>query len=342
MLTSRLIEALAYSDRPGASPLQSRMDRCGGEHWNFNFTCRTPGCRTCRNRYIGRQRIAAEKRFGALGNEQLASLSLVVGATQTLRDIEVIWTKFRKDLRNLIDSQRRQNGLWALTEALVWLEVDAISGEDFMHLAPNKMAQLGELAPFAFYTGQPVWVVTCHGIIAHPGLPLERVRSQLERQWPGYRQTCLKPFDDQNSVVGNIGGVVNYALKNECRVHLGYVSEAWPTSWAADYYAYLHEWSRGFQSLRISVGRLNRTSKTSNTPSRPKVNASTSEGEMNNAMPMMIDYSVFHTPYNWSTSDENRGYYTNTSIPSCHNSAREAHQLASALQDRHPDKPGGP
>lgn len=298
--TTRLINALAYSSQPTASRLQQRLGQCGGEGWNGAFTCRTPGCRRCRDRYVGQQRRAAEHRFAKLGNSNLASFNIIIGATSDLREIGAIWTKFRKDVRNLRDSLRRISPRWNGLQLLVWLEVDAFDGADFVHLGPDKKRQYDELPPFTVCSTQPVWVVTAHGILAHTGIDLGRAKDQFERRWPGFHRVHMEPFDHTNSVTGNISGVVNYALKHRCEVKLGRYKEPWPMVWMADFYAYLHGWSRGFHSTRISL----------NEPSTKDIHAEYSEKKLKTSytdnidntypLPLLYDYSSFPTPFNWT------------------------------------------
>lgn len=297
--TDRLIEALAHSSHHAAPSLLGRMRECGGSGWNDQFTCRTPGCSACRSRYIGYQRRSAERRFSRLENADLSSASIVIGVVTDLADIGAEWAKFRKDVRNLIDSRRRLNGLWSCVEILLWLEVDAMHGDDYIHLADEKSAQLGSLMPVAVWPSRPVWIVTCHGIIAHPAIDSGQVQREFERRWTAPRAVMLKPFDQTNARAGNIGGVVNYALKHRCRTSLGAYHETWPIAWAADYYSYLHSWSRGFQSTRISVGRM--TARPRRNCAHECGNSPREDLQQNDPMPFVHEYSVFPISYNWES-----------------------------------------
>ena len=96
---------------------------------------------------------------------------------------------------------------------------------------------------------------TFHGIVRLNGLEPQQVRQELERKWGGAKQVDVAPFEPEKDEKANIGDIINYALKHQCRTHLGAAEERWPDEWIAEYFAFLHEWSRGFQKLKVSVGR---------------------------------------------------------------------------------------
>lgn len=260
--TVEIHEALGHSSHSEARRLQTALTRCGHD-WFGTFLCNRAACESCRGRYIGRQRRAATKRFAALGNEALSLASIVIGGTNCLEDVPAMWSGFRKDLRNIVDSMRRRDGLWALTEFVVWLEIDAVSADDFSRLPPEKRVQLGELASAIGFGDEPIWIVTCHGIVAHPMQTSGRIHSRLAQRWPVLGQVHLRPFYQWNDPATNIARVVNYSLKYEASTSLESrddddftsIEDKWPLSWVAKYHAFLNGWSRGFQSTRISIGR---------------------------------------------------------------------------------------
>lgn len=230
------------------------MNRCGSDDdWGGQFTCRTHGCSRCRGREIAKQVRKATQTFAELDNGDLAFATVVIGATTDVRDVRTTFQKFAKDTRNLIAANRRQRKRWLRLGATFWLETDAILGDDFGHLAPDRMEQLGELAPMFFGASGPVWVVTAHGIVAHPGIDHQEVRAELARRWSGHKRIDVSPFWPDAPKERNLSRTINYALKHECRTHLGRVTDRWPDTWRADYYSDLSEWSRGFQSTRFSV-----------------------------------------------------------------------------------------
>ena len=98
--TGRLKRGLTDSWARGASELLSRMNRCGSDDWNGHFTCRTPGCDSCRGRYIASQRRQAIRRFANTENSDLAFVSIVIGAGDSVDDVANLFAKFKKDLRN--------------------------------------------------------------------------------------------------------------------------------------------------------------------------------------------------------------------------------------------------
>ncbi len=288
------MEELAYSGGADAAALRSRMKRCGGEEWNYQFSCRTAACATCRGRYVGRQRRAATKRFAKHQNDDLAFASIVIGATAHVDEIGETFTKFRRDLRNVVDANRRHRRRWNNLEALLWLETDALSGNDYVHLGSDKQAQLGEMAPLFVRDSGPVWVVTAHGVIACPGIDYQEVGEDFRQRWPGTKRVDVRPFYPHQTKEQNLGYTINYALKHECRTHLGHITEPWPVGWMAEYYSYLNRWSRGFQSTRISIS--SREIKSTNTLlsgyNHPKL-------EEREPFPFTYSDSVFDTYYNW-------------------------------------------
>ena len=289
--TERLARALAYSTSNRASSLLSQMNRCGSAEWHYQFTCRTAGCASCRGRYIGKQVRQASARYQHLSNRDISFASIVIGATTCVDEIGDIFAKFRKDLRNLTDSNRRVRRRWSALDMMLWLEVDAMSGSDYILLGSDKQTQLGEMAPFFVMKDGPVWIVTCHGVIAHPHIDRQEVLAELDRRWAGHKRCDLRAFDTSNEVATNLRRTINYALKHECRTHLGNHAEAWPDAWMAEYYSYLNEWSRGFQSTRIVIN--SKKDKLSISPKECNVKEYEEE-----PMPFTYSNSIFPTYYN--------------------------------------------
>jgi hypothetical protein len=272
--------------------LLHRMKRCGEpDEWNGHFTCRTPGCASCRGRYIGAQFRDARKRFADADNDDMAFVTIVVGATSDVSEISDIFQKFRKDFRNVVDSNRRQRRGWDGVEFVLWLETDAFSAEDFLLLGPDKRSQLGEMIPIFLNMSGPVWVVTVHGIARLNGLEHQHVRQQLEERWSGHKQVDVARFFGDRSKEQNLRYTINYALKHECRVHLGNVEMEWGKGWAASYYGFLSTWSRGFQSLRISINPKGSKSLPLHQPVATDISA---DGEIE-PLPFTCSYSIFPT-----------------------------------------------
>lgn len=256
----RLKSALRAEWSRPAMALYGRLQKCGGPDWGHRYTCRTAACPVCRDRYIAAQRRAAERRWAGAENSELALLSIVLGATQNVEEIGQIAHREAKNLRNRIAAERRASGLWGPFEAVVWLEVDAIDLEDFARLGPAKREQVGEWMTVMQGQTGVVWLPSWHGIVRlGPALDVGQVGEAFRRQWPGHRQVHLRPFHVDRALTANISGVINYGNKHACTTDY-YDAETgeitpreWDTSWLGTYYAWLHGWSRGFQSLRVSV-----------------------------------------------------------------------------------------
>ncbi len=254
--TARLARALAYDPSHRASNLLSQMNRCGGSEWNYQYTCRTAGCAECRGRYISKQVREATARYGQFSNSEISFASIVIGATTSVDEVGPIFAKFRKDARNLTDANRRARPRWRALDARLWLETDAICGADYIHLGSDKKEQLGEMLPMFVMNEGPVWIVTAHGVVAHPNIDRQEILAEWKRRWPGHRRCDLRSFDPTNTVATNIRRTINYSLKHECRVHVGSTVDSWPERWVSEYYSYLNEWSRGFQSTRLALNKV--------------------------------------------------------------------------------------
>jgi hypothetical protein len=258
--TERLKNHLKTSTSRHASNLLTRMTRCGSD-WNYRFTCRTAGCAHCRGSYLSRQRRAALKRFDGVDRNRLAFGSLVVGATQNLSAVKPMFEVAKKKLRNLVNTRRAKSILWHDFEVLGWLEVDAFHRADLDRLPPEKRTQMEFLLQEqSAMWDEPVWVVTIHAIVGLGGVDLGQARAELEKKWKGPHCVDLQPFYTTRTRDESIKTLVRYSLKHECKTALdgsefGSIKEEWHGDWMADYYSFLHQWSRGFHSLRISISR---------------------------------------------------------------------------------------
>lgn len=280
--------------------LLSRMELCGGERWGHRFTCRTPGCPRCRDQYIAGQRRRAIQRFGTATNAELAMVTVVLGAVLDIRDVASVMAKARRDMRNLVNSMRSESVMWGRFEALFYLETDAFDATDFLRLGEDKQCQISEFGVVYANTSGPIWVPTLHGIVRLcEGVDIASVRRAFEHKWRGHRRVDVATFHAGRSVKDNIGGIVNYALKHECSTTLispvsGYLTSfEWQPTWIETYYSWLYEWSRGFQSLRMTVGP---------TKSKIKSNVTTDSCEnvsVRNQSPVIDEHSDLQSHHIW-------------------------------------------
>lgn len=270
--------------------LRSRIARCNGPDWGYRFTCRSPACPGCRDRYIAKQRREAEKRFAGTSNEHMAMLSINLGAVRSAYGIGGVMDKARRDLRNLWDRQRKDSPFWSPAELIVWLETDAVALEDYPRLGPDKQEQIAEF--MNVYDGMTgvVWLPSLHGVMKlGPGLDIGLARAAFERQWKGHRRVDLRPFFETRPMVVNLGEVINYSLKHTCTTEFydpetGEVRpEEWETRWLGEYYSWLYGFSRGFQSTRIKIN-----------PSRPCVSSVVDDENIDiEPLPNVCSFSVF-------------------------------------------------
>jgi len=187
-------------------------------------------------------------------------VTINLGAVREVAEIETMMAKARRDFRNLIDRQRRDSGVWEAVEALAWMETDAFDLEDYPRLGPDKQEQYAQFIQVFHGSSGVIWCPHLHGVIRlTPGLDVGTVRTAFERQWPGHRRVDVRTFTDEKSMIVNLGDIINYALKADCTTEY-YNAETgettyveWETAWLGEYYTWLHGWSRGSQSLRLSI-----------------------------------------------------------------------------------------
>jgi hypothetical protein len=247
-----------------AMALVSRLSRCNGPDWGYRFTCRSPACPSCRDRYIGSQRRKAEVRFAGAANSEMAMLSINLGETRAVAGVDGIMAKARRDLRNLFDRQRTTCDLWRSVEVLAWMEMDAFDLEDYPRLGPDKREQFSQFLQAPYGSKGVVWCPHLHGVIRIvPGLDLHTIRTAIENQWTGHRRVDVRPFSETKNMVTNLGDIINYSLKHECTTEY-YAPETgevttveWETRWLGEYYSWLYGWSRGFQSTRLLINPKN-------------------------------------------------------------------------------------
>lgn len=242
--------------------LFSRMKRCEGPDWGYRFTCRTPSCAACRDRHIAAERREALRRFGDASNSELVLVTVILDAVRELDEIGSAIDKGRRDLRNMVHRRRAASPMWAPVEVMAWVETDVVAAEDFPRLGPDRQALISDLIQVTAGMTGPIWMPSIHGIVRlGPGLDAGALRTALQAQWPGHCRINVKQFYVDKPVENNIAGVVNYANKHACLSNYydaetgEVITQEWEDVWIASYYSWLHEWSRGFQSLRMSVRR---------------------------------------------------------------------------------------
>lgn len=256
---TRLKAALEEAWTSPAMRLHSRLEKCGGPDWGYRFTCRTPACPGCRDRYIAAQRRYALKRFAGSSGDRLAMLTINLGAVLDVAEIATMVRKARRDMRNCLDRERRSSSFWWATEVLAWIEVDAFDAADFNLLASDRQLQIEQFR-CAFANSGRVWLPSLHGLVRlGEGVDVKAAEAAFASQWPGHRRVDLRPLLADRSVKDNVASIINYSLKNECTTTLmdpitGKGNKLdWPSTWMADYYSWLCSTSRGFQSTRIHV-----------------------------------------------------------------------------------------
>lgn len=282
-LQSPIRSELVRKNTEAALALVWRVDRCGDD-WEGQFECSRMACRRCRWCYVQKQKRAAFRTFEASAPENMAMLSVVIGAVAAPEEIGTTWKSFGKALRNICDANRRHSALWKSTQVMAWLEVDAVLGADVPRLGSIKSAQFRELGPSSYRANAPVWWVTCHGLLDAGEAGVDRVHRTLGEHWRGHRQLDVRRLHRTKTKEANIANVVSYSLKQRYVTTVGDEKQPWPVEWQADYQTWMGNWSRGFQSVRLCI--------------KPRLEVEVVRvADEIEPLPFVHSFSTFTTPY---------------------------------------------
>lgn len=207
--------------------------------------------------YIRSQVKAAQKRFGHLTNDDLGMITIVLGATPDVKEIGRMMSKARRDLRNLVNRKRRADPEgWNGFELLAWLETDCFDASQLGHLGSDKQTQYASFLTIFDGMSGPIWVPTLHGIIKL-GDKLSRsdTYETFKRQFKAHRQVDIRRLISDFPTNRNIDQIIRYANKHDDTVELFGFEADWDTLWLNEYYGFMHQWSRGSLSLRISISQ---------------------------------------------------------------------------------------
>lgn len=233
----------------------SRLLKCKGPDWGYRFRCRLQSCPRCRDMYIRSQVKAAQKRFGHLTNDELGMITIVLGATPDVNKIGEMMSKARRDLRNLVNRKRRADpDGWNNFEFLAWLETDCFDASQIGHLGSDKQTQYASFLTIFHGMNGPIWVPTLHGIIKlGDHLSRSDVCEAFERQFKFHRQVDIRSLISDFSMSQNIDEIIRYANKHEDTTKIFCIEASWDDAWINDYYSWMHQWSRGSLSVKISI-----------------------------------------------------------------------------------------
>jgi hypothetical protein len=160
----------------------------------------------------------------------------------------------RSTARNLFNKYRARSKRWNKIELLGWFEIDALS-EDDMPLLGSDRAELLSLIHAQPHGNAPVYIPTIHGIVSLNGLDYQQFRDALQEKWPHKNQVDVQPFYETAPMEKSIYSVIRYSLKRTCSTFLRGVDEPWPDSWLVEFESWHYQWSRGFQSMKLSIGK---------------------------------------------------------------------------------------
>lgn len=252
----RLRNALREQRNPTDKPLLGKLDRCAVD-LNARYRCRSPACIRCRFINIRRQQRGSFELLGHFPNENLAFVTVVVGATIDINGVSSLIKKSRQDTINRFAAARAADDRWDGTYLRAWHEIDAAGIEHMPLLPPQRLKLVPSLTPMGADTTAAMWIPTWHGIMWLNGLSVREVTNQLGRQWNLEHQVDVEPFDPKKPVTANLAKLTSYANKFHCSISLdGKRTEAWPIHWQTEFFGWLDNAQRNpFESLRMTINQ---------------------------------------------------------------------------------------
>lgn len=251
---SRMRQALQQQADLKSAALAQRLDECA-VRWNGRYECRSPACWHCRRRYINRERRVVGNWFGHLKNENLGFMSVVVGATSEVSDLTGLIHRSRDKTRKAVGAFRKRSPSWNDVYLAGWHEVDAVCADQIPLLPPKRRALIESIAPLSYGSNAPAWIGTWHGIIHLGPMQSEEVAYDFGQRWNLPNQVHVRKFDEEQPIRRNLDRITSYANKFDCSVKLrdGFI-EAWPASWAAEFFGWLQDTQRNpFELMRFAV-----------------------------------------------------------------------------------------
>lgn len=276
----KLIDSLRACGSPHAFHLADKLTRCRASReklraWGGRpdlrallsekgrYRCEHHACWSCRRKRTADFAKKEAPRFGDADNRFCSHVTIADAVTGDLGVVRQRVTAMTRGFRDRRDAAAAGRAPWCAVEAVGHVELDPYLPEDIENYFPDQQALIPSLPVLARADdGGPMWVVRAHLAVRHDGIGRGELEEVLKRQWPGAGRVHVAPFHEDQPAQENAGTVICYGTKHEHQHDVGDMSERWPVSWQAQYWAWLHEMKRGLQPLRISVG-----------PRRPKPDA---------------------------------------------------------------------
>lgn len=254
----RLREALRAQRNPTDKPLLDRLGRCGVD-WHGRYRCGSPACVRCRFINIRHQQRGTVEMLGHFTNQNLAWVTVVLGATTEVKGISTVIEKSRRDTKNRFVAARAKDDRWNDTYLRAWHEIDAVGVEHMPLLPPDRKGLVSALAPMA--ASGVTWLPTWHGILVRNHLSVEEITNELQCQWPLAHQVHVEGFDAKKTINANLDNLTSYSNKFHCSVSLmDHWKEPWPIHWQTQFFGWLHEGKRNpYEGLRMSINQANPT-----------------------------------------------------------------------------------
>ncbi|OJU88758.1 MAG: hypothetical protein BGO06_12980 [Shinella sp. 65-6] len=253
------------------------MENCGEvDDWGNIDYCGVPLCPRCHLRERGVQTGKAIKKvFAGAENEDLAFATILLPVQLDFSGMTDLLENEKRRLRTFIDRQRKKDARWYDFQLRGWWEIDRMSFGDFESSGRNTRIALDDLEfPLMQAPDKTIWRPHLHAIIRKGRLTTEEITRALRKEThSGKYQVDIQPFRAHREVATNIQNVVRYCLK--FRIECDYkrpdaqdfieadIADSarsmgrnwWPAEDIRDYVDWLCVERRGFQSLRVVIGR---------------------------------------------------------------------------------------
>lgn len=249
--TKRLIAAL-----PEESRLREKLQICATDSLGYFSYCRQPSCAHCRRRYVARQYKMLSEKFGHALKADMAFVSIVLDVARSTEEIITTIAQARTSMRNIVAKHRKKSKKWNGVEFTGWFEIDAVAS-DYLPLIGTKRSHLLSQLGVISVRDEPTFVPTIHGVVSLNGLDYQQFRDALEEKWHHPFQVDVRPFYGDSPMEKSLRCCIQYALKRTYCTSLCGIEEHWPDKWLVDFEEWHFGWSRGFQSMKLSIGKRN-------------------------------------------------------------------------------------
>lgn len=196
------------------SELQDKIMACGTPIRDRNVhRCRSPACPRCCQLRGNAEARSALRFFADADHANMALVTISPGFITDLTDWGSMNRKFKSDIRNLINRQRREwPRRWGRVSLFGWPEADPVSLAD-LPILPSRIRLYIEAARPS-WREEWVWMAHWH-FVADTGLvDRQELRDVLGERWPLPSQVDVRPLDPGKGTKDeNVSRISRYANK---------------------------------------------------------------------------------------------------------------------------------